>query len=148
ECLPRCADADGDGAPEFADCDGDLTNGCEVPVDDLSRLYYRDADGDGFGDPDDVKFACDPGVLPSGYVGNSLDCDDTSPLAYGGPDPAEEICDGRDNNCDGTVDEASAFDWVGDNCEDTARFGVCRPGTFSCTGGQKTCVANLEPTAE
>jgi len=53
-------------------------------VDELT--YHTDADGDGFTD---------------------TDCDDSDASVYPG---ATETCDGVDNNCDGTIDEASAVD--------------------------------------
>ena len=48
--------------------------------------YHTDADGDGFTD---------------------TDCDDSDASVYPG---ATETCDGVDNNCNGTIDEASAVD--------------------------------------
>ena len=63
------------------------------------RTYYRDEDGDGFGDPFTSKFSCTKG---KNWVTNNTDCDDTN--AAINPD-AEEICDGIDNNCDGQIDE-------------------------------------------
>ena len=44
---------------------------------DFETAYFRDADGDGYGNPNDVfPTACVP---PQGYVSNDLDCDDTRP---------------------------------------------------------------------
>lgn len=63
------------------------------------QTYYRDADGDGYGDPDVFQEASSP---PSGYVGNPDDCDDTDVDIN--PDAAE-TCNGADDNCDGTNDE-------------------------------------------
>jgi hypothetical protein len=46
-------------------------------------------------------------VEPSGYVADATDCDDTD----GDINPSStEVCDTEDNNCDGTVDEATAAD--------------------------------------
>jgi hypothetical protein len=56
--------------------------------------WYRDADGDSFGDPDDSVSAEEP---PPGYVGNSADCDDGNGTVYPG---ALQICDGLNNDCD------------------------------------------------
>ena len=47
----------------------------------LATLEYVDADGDGFPEEDD--------------------CDDGNPAIN---PSAEEVCDGADNDCDGTVD--------------------------------------------
>lgn len=104
---PSCPDADGDGHQAAAcggddcndsnpavypgaaevcdngiddDCDGGIDEGCPV----------CDVDGDGFD-----GFQCSGGS----------DCDDTRADVYPG---APELCDGIDNDCDGTADEGCA----------------------------------------
>jgi hypothetical protein len=61
--------------------------------------WYRDADGDGYGDPNEVVRATSQ---PSGYVADSSDCDDTDASSHPG---GTEVCDGADNDCNGTVDD-------------------------------------------
>jgi len=55
--------------------------------------WYRDADGDGFGDPSDVVEACS---RPSGYFPDGSDCDDAHASVYPG---APQMCDGLNNDC-------------------------------------------------
>jgi len=83
------ADEECDGIDN--DCDGDLDEG-------VTTTYYQDEDGDGFG-TDATTEAC---TSSEGWVPVSGDCDDTDSLIY--PD-AEEICDGADNDCNGTIDD-------------------------------------------
>lgn len=92
------ADRDGHtvvGAPvgDGADCD-DMDARAGVPF-----LAWRDADGDGFGDPASETSRCD---LPAGWLTQAGDCDDA---ALGVAPGRTEVCDGRDQNCDGIVDE-------------------------------------------
>ena len=55
--------------------------------------------GDGFGDAGSTTLAC---TVPPGYAENDDDCDDTDPAIN--PD-ATEICNGVDDDCDGSIDE-------------------------------------------
>ncbi len=62
--------------------------------------YYRDNDGDGFGTPGTSTVSCTPVI---GYVTNSTDCNDNN--AAVNPGVTENLCNGIDDNCNGTIDE-------------------------------------------
>src|SRR5262249_8577029 len=64
-----------------------------------TQTFYRDADGDGYGNQSQTTQSC---TQPAGYVSNNTDCDDTRASVH---PSAPEICDGLDNNCNGTIDE-------------------------------------------
>ncbi len=107
-----CDDTNADVYPDAAEACDDLDNDCDGEIDeDDHRNFYLDADGDGTGDPDQLTTAC---KQPEGYIGNKRDCDDADPEVSGDLD---EVCDGKDNNCDGNIDEDGAVDaptWYAD----------------------------------
>lgn len=81
------------------DCDGEIDEG--LPTD----TFYRDSDGDTYGDPSNSTQACSQ---PDGYVMNDEDCDDSNPEVHPG---ASEVCDdGLDNDCDTLTDCADLDD--------------------------------------
>lgn len=63
--------------------------------------YYRDADGDGFGNAADDSLRCS---LPIGYVLTKNDCNDALASVHPG---ANEVCNNAiDDNCNNIIDEA------------------------------------------
>ena len=69
--------------------------------------FYKDTDGDGWGDEDDWMEGCGPAI---GYVADPGDCDESDPTLHPG---VVEICDGIDNDCDSNVDE-DTVEWHDD----------------------------------
>ena len=74
------------------DCDGQTDEG-------VTATFYRDNDGDGFGNPAVTQQACS---APQGYVSNSTDCNDNNINVHPG---ATEVCNSLDDDCDGQTDE-------------------------------------------
>jgi hypothetical protein len=106
-----CNDLDAAINPDAEEVCDDKDNNCSGEFDEgevcTQNIYYRDADGDGYGDPNDSVTTEDPNA-PDGYVVDSSDCNDDDPAIHPG---AEEVCDEVDNNCSGEIDE-------GDLCAD------------------------------
>ena len=96
------------------DCDGTLDEGAD-------ELFYRDLDGDGFGDPaTGVMRACVDDPI---FVRQADDCDDRDPATN---PSASEICDGRDNDCNA----ATPFDQDGDGDGHLRADAPCEGGGF------------------
>ncbi len=110
-------DNDNDGFYSYEDCDDnnpniypnapEVCNGiddnCDGNIDEGLPIYtyYLDNDNDSFGD---INSPLDTCLLtpPNNYVDNSDDCNDNDANIH--PN-ASEICNGIDDNCDGTIDE-------------------------------------------
>jgi large repetitive protein len=93
------------------DCDGEID---EADASD-AITWFVDGDGDRFGDPNQPLRAC---KRPKGARAVAGDCDDTRPSAH--PESVE-VCNGHDDDCDGSVDEPDADDaitWYADSDRD------------------------------
>jgi len=93
-------DGGGNNAPGL---DGSLADsGIDPTGCDAQSTFYRDEDGDGFGDSKQSVMACS---TDKSYVENADDCDDSCLLCT--TSSASEVCDGADNNCNGRTDDGA-----------------------------------------
>lgn len=152
DACDTVADADGDGVPD--DQDGCPTDpGKTAPGVCGCNVAETDSDGDGTADCNDGCVSdpekteagiCGCGVADTDSDGDGYylclnDCNDTD--ANINP-AAPDICDGKDNDCNGLADEGIAS--IPTNCG----IGECAStGTLSCVNGQMTdnCAAG-QPT--
>lgn len=117
-----CVDASASDAGQNNQSDGVVDTDCVV-----------DRDGDGF------RFG-------PGCAADELDCDDNDPTVN--PD-AEPVCNGRDNNCDGEIDQEGCDCTDGLIAECGFSIGTCQPGTRECLNGEwGPCQGGVEPTEE
>ncbi|MEO1258562.1 MAG: MopE-related protein [Bacteroidota bacterium] len=109
--------------------------------------WYKDLDDDGYSDGVTIDSCAQPAgyKLPGDLISLNGDCDDNDPNKFLGN---TEICDGQDNDCDGTVDEG--FDVDGDgvttcsgDCDDNDPNNF--PGnTEICDGQDNDCDGTVD----
>ncbi len=114
------------GAPAEEVCDGE-DNDCDGQTDEVVESCYPFAGGQ-------------PGV--GRCASGELRCGGACEGAVG---PAQESCNGIDDDCDGQVDEGLG---VGDEC--VVGEGICEAvGAIACVGGAAVCVGDqAEPLGE
>jgi hypothetical protein len=98
-----CDDAHAEINPQASETCSGVDDDCDGLTDEADAsgagTWYADADADHRGDAHAVVVACD---VPAGYVGDATDCDDGNAAINL---DAPEVCDGQDDDCDGSVDE-------------------------------------------
>ena len=133
-----CNDARNDIYPGHAEVCDTVDNNCNNQTDEgVQNTYYRDADGDGYGNPQSTTMACS---APATYVSNSTDCNDGASSVNPG---AQELCfNATDDNCSGTQDEAAECsmdcNWSGARWLSHGYDG----GAAASTGAWATCMNN------
>jgi hypothetical protein len=103
-----CADTNAAIHPDAKEICDAADNDCDAMIDDADAsldlatagTFYRDSDGDTYGDAAMTKKAC---AKPAGYSMSSSDCNDGVATINPG---AHEICDQIDNDCDSLIDIA------------------------------------------
>ena len=126
------------GRPEACDT---LDNNCNNQVDEgVQTTFYRDADGDGYGNPAMTTMACS---APATYVSNNTDCNDGVSSVH--PNATEVCFNGADDNCAGGQDEAPecsiscnwggahwlTHGWSGGNAFGTGAWAMCSGGKLA-----------------
>ena len=124
-----CDDGDASISPGASELCNGVDDDCDGTVDEDDAIdattWYADADGDGYGDAATPTAACSQ---PSGYLSDLSDCDDDNNTVYPG---ASEVCDGLDNDCDGSTDEGALSTWYAD--ADGDGYGDAGSSTEACS---------------
>jgi hypothetical protein len=126
---------------QLESCDG-YDNDCDGVIDDGQtplKTVFSDDDKDSYGDPARPLIVCQ---TPEGYVDNNQDCGPADRNRHPG---ASELCNGLDDDCDGTPDDGPIES--GRACGD-AGFGECSAGTTACLGGKLECLSNNVPVPD
>ena len=137
-----CDDSEATVYPEADELCDAVDNNCDGQIDEDptdAAIWYRDADGDGYGASDNSQAGCDQ---PSGFLADATDCDDLDAEVS----PAgTESCNDVDDDCDGETDEADAVDaatWYADT--DGDGYGDAASTLVACDGGTSHVADNTD----
>ncbi len=130
-CGLDCDDGTTAARPGYPETCDEIDNDCDGSVDERVRTtYYRDGDGDLYGDDADTMQAC---MQPDGYTANAGDCDDAMASVH---PTADETCNLADDDCDTNIDEGAPP--ATDSC---GACGFVCPADWTCEAG--SCVDHV-----
>ncbi len=146
-CPPGSEKASGRCVPADADAGMDSDSGTPCEGD----TFFPDTDGDGFGDEAATDVACEP---REGWALDGSDCDDEDAAVHPG---TNDPCNGVDDDCDGTVDQAhecaqgEVTACVADcgtagssTCKADCTPGTCVPPAERCNGIDEDCDGSVD----
>jgi DNA-binding beta-propeller fold protein YncE len=119
-------------------CDGQVDDGCSCTTGQTQACYTKASGCTKTGN----SFSC---VKPC-QAGTQTCKDGKWDACKNETGPTTESCDGKDNNCDGNIDENFAD--KGKPCNNPNGKGICQPGTWQCKSAQKICESNVQPKTE
>ena len=107
-------------------CNG-LDDDCDAQTDETFPQQGQTC-GTNIGECKSGTYVCEQGkVVCKGSVGSTA-----------------EICDGKDNDCNGAIDD----NVPGEGAACGSSVGECKPGKTKCVGGKIICIGGTGPTAE
>jgi hypothetical protein len=134
--------------PGFKDCNQVAFDGCEFEVKpEECNGFDDDCDGETDEGAIGIGQACKSG-LP-GLCENGVQICENGGLKCKpniAPNQFQEVCDNKDNNCDGQIDENNPGG--GGPCSVQGLMGECKMGVLQCTNGALTCTQTVFPQAE
>ncbi|MDH5670854.1 MAG: MopE-related protein [Myxococcales bacterium] len=97
-----------------------------------------------------VDGACqlDPSQCDEGFHDINGNPDDGCEYACAPADPRTELCNAKDDDCDGRVDEGVAASDPAVDVSCGSDVGTCKSGTTICNGGAVQCQGSVAPTTE
>jgi hypothetical protein len=124
---------------KWGSCSGEV-----VPTAELCNGQDDDCDGTKDEGQPESGDTCDTGKVGECKIGVTS-CLNGIKLCNQVNTASPEVCDGKDNNCNGTTDDGNPEG--GKTCN-TGKFGVCAAGTTDCKLGGVVCEQNVQPSLE